>query len=92
MFHLIIMDDWTILYRVPMHLLMYLAMQIVCKFLESPCSILGSNNLTATAYHLQMNGQPERFYGDFCQTTKLDVGASARLGHYVQPMTYVYIA
>lgn len=57
----IIVDNLVIPYRIPTPLLTDTGTLFTSKIFQWLCTFLGSKHLRTTAYHLQINGQKERF-------------------------------
>jgi Integrase core domain len=53
--------DWVALYGIPLLLLTDNGTQIISKFFQTVCRLLGVKQLFTTAYHPSTNGQVERF-------------------------------
>ena len=52
-------DNWVILYGLPVSILSENGPQFVAKFFEAVCLTLGLKHVTTTAYQSQTNGQKE---------------------------------
>lgn len=87
----IFFDQWTILYDILSILLTDNGTQIVFKFFETMCGLLGAKQLNTTAYHTQTNGRAERLSKTVVDRLRNYVaGQKHDWDRFVHPLTYAY--
>ena len=85
------LEHWVYAYGAPIYLLTDNAQNLIARFFESVCTLLGIKHFLTAAYHPQTNGQAERFNKTLIRSLRNYVTEhQLNWDDYIYPLTYAY--